>query len=259
MAITKPFYRNCRQFADGQYSEGGRWQYIVHFKYAKSPEQYVRAFLLIQKDLQDLFDYIEPGDKNLKCYSFRIHELLMRTCIEVEANFKAVLVENGYERKDEKGKNINLDIDDYKKLEKTHRLSSYQVKIPHWYGEKSIRTPFSSWSRAELYSPSWYQAYNKTKHNRHEEFHNANFENLIDSVCGLLVVLSAQFYREDFSPSEPCLALGGGHKDGMESGIGGYFRVSFPDDWPVDDRYDFDWNTLASEDEPFQKLDYSKI
>jgi hypothetical protein len=34
-------------------------------------------------------DYVEPADQNLNTYSFRIHELLMRACIEVEANCKA--------------------------------------------------------------------------------------------------------------------------------------------------------------------------
>lgn len=54
----------------------------------------MRAFLLVQKDLQELFDYVEPADKKLCCYSYRIHELLMRTCIEVKANCKAILSEN---------------------------------------------------------------------------------------------------------------------------------------------------------------------
>ena len=69
MSITRPYRRTCRQFKDGQYFEGGRWGYLLHPKFAQSPEHYVRAFLLIQKDLQELFDYIEPADKNIKCYS----------------------------------------------------------------------------------------------------------------------------------------------------------------------------------------------
>ncbi|WP_209025848.1 hypothetical protein [Legionella israelensis] len=263
MTISKPYHRNCRQFVDGHYSEGGRWQYIVHPNYAKSPEQYVRAFLLIQKDLHEIFDYIEPADKNHKCYSFRIHEVLMRSCIEVEANFKAILEENNYEKKDKSGKTLDMDIDDYKKVEKTHKLSMYKVKLPHWEGTKSVRTPFSSWKKPEKYSPAWYQAYNKTKHNRHTEFHHASFENLIDSVCGLLVLLSSQFCTEDFSPSEPGIAASGyGPKDGMESAIGGYFRIKFPDNWPHDERYDFnylEWIDLPEQEGLFQKIDYSKI
>ena len=88
MAITRPFFRTCRPFADGEY-ESEHSAYIRHPLYAKSPEHYTRAFLLIEKDVQTLFDYVEPADQNLHCYSFRIHELLLRTCVEIEANFKA--------------------------------------------------------------------------------------------------------------------------------------------------------------------------
>jgi hypothetical protein len=92
--------------------------YIMHPAFAKEPQHYIRAFELIQEDLLDLFDYIEPADVNLHCYSYRIHALHLRTCIEVEANCKAILKENGYPT----GSDWNMR--DYKKLEKTHHLSS---------------------------------------------------------------------------------------------------------------------------------------
>lgn len=256
MAINKPYHRNWRPF-----TSGGCSQYILHPKYAKSPTHYVRAFLLIQKDLQQLFDYIEPSDLNLKCFSFRIHELLLRACIETEANFRAVLQENDYEKKSEKGEPIDLNIDDYKKLEYTHKLSSYRINIPHWIGSKSTRVPFSSWSRPEQHSPSWYQAYNKTKHSRQEEFHHANFQNLIDAVCGLLALLSAQFFTNDFTSADGLILAGGyGPQDGMETAIGNYFRIKFPDNWSNEERYDFDsskWDAMANHDDPFQKIDFS--
>jgi hypothetical protein len=37
----------------------------MHPKFAVDPHHYVRAFLVLQKDLLELFDYIEPADKNL--------------------------------------------------------------------------------------------------------------------------------------------------------------------------------------------------
>src|SRR5438105_925061 len=127
MAINKPYRRNCRQFIDNTYSDSGQSRYIRDPRYAKEPEQYIRAFLLIQKDLIELFDYIHQADKNLKTYSFRIHQLYMRACIEIETNFKAVLKENNYKRISKKGKEIKLDMSDYCKLDITHRLSSYKV------------------------------------------------------------------------------------------------------------------------------------
>jgi hypothetical protein len=231
---------------------------MVHPKYSQSPSRYVRAFLLLLKDLQELFDYVEPADNNLSCYSYRIHALLLRACVEVEANCKAILKENGYIKKDKKGKDADMNMSDYKKLNLTHRLSSYQVKVPYWSGNKNIRTPFSAW--ATNGSLPWYEAYNTTKHDRLAEFQAATFEHLLDACCGVLVILSAQFETNDFSPGNTLLAVSGSNdNDGMESGIGNYFRVKFPDDWPQELRYEFDWQKLKNEPDPFQNIDYSKI
>ena len=250
MPVSRPYRRTCRQFVDGKYTEGGRWQYMMHPKFAQSPGQYIRAFLLLLKDLQELFDYVEPDDNNLACYSYRIHALLLRACIEVEANCRAILTENGYTKLG------RMDMTDYKKINATHRLSSYQVKVPYWSGTKFLRSPFSSWSTGNTLP--WYQAYNTAKHDRLAGFKQATFEHLLDAACGVLVILSAQFETNDFSPGDSLLALGG-PSDGMESGIGGYFRVKFPDDWPEDLRYEFDWQTLKNEADPFQLIDYSTI
>ena len=250
MSINRPYRRTCRQFADGHYTEGGRWQYMVHPSFAQSPEHYVRGFLILLKDLQELFDFVEPADKNLGCYSYRIHSLLLRACVEVEANCKAILKENGYSRSGD------WNMGDYKKIEKTHLLSSYQIIVPNWSGLQATRSPFLAWSTGSRLP--WYEAYNTTKHDRHSEFSKATFEHLIDAACGLLVLLSAQFETNDFSPG-PTLLSTEGPGDGTESGIGGYFRVKFPPNWPAELRYDFDWSKLGKEADPFQVIDYLKI
>ncbi|MEP6896240.1 MAG: hypothetical protein ABI986_11595 [Chloroflexota bacterium] len=250
MGVNRPYRRICRQFEYGTYTPPGGWAYIMHSKYANSPEQYIRAFLLIQKDLQLLFDYVEPSENNLNCYSYRIHELLLRACIEIEANFKAIFHENGFTKKGE------MTMDDYKKIEVSHRLSSYQIIIPVWRGQGNIRTPFLTWKEDK--TPSWYKAYNQTKHNRHEAFSMATFENMLDAVCGLLIVLSSQFWTHNFSPSG--MAIGwDGPDDGIDSAIGSYFRIRFPTDWSDEQRYNFNWQELKKEEDPFIKFDYSKI
>ena len=250
MTIPKPFRRTYRQFSDGHYNEGGRAQYVTHCRFAQAPEHYVRGFLLLLKDVQELFDYIEPAAANLDCYSFRIHSLLMRACIEVEANCKAILKENGY------SKNDDWNMKDYKKLNQTHFLSDYAVEMPVWTGADSMRQPFLAWSNNKALP--WYSAYNSTKHDRYASFPSATFRNLLDSCCGLLVLLSAQFGTHDFSPGDALFALEGPN-DGMESGIGGYFRVRFPSSIPEDMRYDFEWHKLRNEPDPFATIDYSAI
>ena len=254
MAIAKPYRRTCRQFSDGSYSEGGRWQYLLHRKFAKDPQHYVRAFLLLQKDLLDLFAYIEPASSNLQTYSHRVQQLLMRACVEMEANLTAILVENGYKKA-----SGDLTMQDYKLVNHSHRLSSYEVRIPGWQGDHEIRRPYAGWENSRPLA--WYRAYNKSKHNRHESFQLATFDALVDAMCGLIALLSAQFHDEDYSPREKSLSIGSSYSydtdDGMESAIGGYFRIRFPTDWPAADRYEFDWNELRKADDPFDEFDHS--
>src|SRR5450631_1928148 len=114
MPVTQPYRRNRRPFTNGDY-KGPSMDYVRHPKYSFSPGHYIRAANLIKKDLLELFDFVEPADQNLKTYSFRIHELLLRTCVEVEANCKAILLENGYH----KVKTIDLTMRNYYEIEKS--------------------------------------------------------------------------------------------------------------------------------------------
>jgi hypothetical protein len=126
MGEPKPFRRNWRPIVAGQRQS---LMYCRHPKFAKNAGQYVRAFSLLQKDMLELFEYVEPSDNNLTCYSYRIHALLMRVAIEVEANCRAILIENNFPKAADK-----LTMLDYRKLNASHNLSSYEVRLPVWHG-----------------------------------------------------------------------------------------------------------------------------
>jgi hypothetical protein len=230
--------------------------YLLHKHYATDPRHYVRAFLLLQEDVLDLFSYVEPSDKNLETYSHRIQQLLMRACVEVEANLTAIFLDNKY-----KAAQDNLTMQQYCLIDISHRLSSYEIRVPTWQGSKGVRTPFHGWNQGEPLP--WYQAYNKSKHNRHENFKLATFEALIDAFCGLNALLSAQFHDEDYFPGGKTLGLSGAcytydGDDGMEPAIGGLLRVRFPADWLHEQRYEFDWQELSALEDPFQNFDYAQ-
>ena len=247
MSIQRPFKRTARPFAKDKIEQGGLWRYILHKDFANSPEHYVRAYLIIQKDFLNLLDYIEPSDTNLKTYSFRIHELLLRICIEIEANCVAILSENGYI------KSGNWTMDDYKKINKSHKLSSFEVKLPVWKGVDNIRRPFENWKDHK--SLDWWEGYNKSKHDRHTEFERATFKNLTEAMCGLITILSAQFEDNDFSSEGFGIGMFG-NSDGMKSAIGGYFRIKYPLDWTEDKKYDFKWSDIENEPNPMGKYKY---
>ena len=260
MSHSKPFHRNYRGFVKGPNSGYSSQAYILDRGYSEAPEHYVRAFIMIQNDLQKLFEYIEPSDQNLAVYSYRIHELLMRTCIEAEANFKAILRENTYNPTNRNGDSRSekkWNIHDYRKVNKTHHLSTYRVYLPLWDGEKSVFEPFGHWENStEL---PWYQAYNKSKHDRKNKFKEANLENLLNSITGLLVLLSSQFGTKDFSPGNTLLAFEGSGYYCEEAALGEYFHIKFPDDWDESEKYEFDWSELKNQADRFQKINYDSF
>jgi hypothetical protein len=179
----------------------------------------------------------------------------MRSCVEIEANLTAILLDNEYGPA--RG---SLTMPQYHLIEFSHRLSSYEVRIPGWKGSAGLRKPFLNWKTN--HSLPWYQTYNKSKHNRHENFNLATFDSLIDAFCGLNVILSAQFFDEDYSSTGKSLGLSGDcyiyeGDDGMSPSIGNMLRIKFPTDWPSDERYDFNWPDLSELDDPFVNFNYS--
>lgn len=106
-------------------------------------------------------------------------------CIEVEANCTAVLIENGYSKKS------RWNMSDYYLLEKTHKLSEYEVMLPRWDGKYGKYKPFSDWAQNKALK--WYQHYNGVKHDIHTNFRHANIKNLIEATSGLVALLSSQF------------------------------------------------------------------
>lgn len=260
MSQSKPFHRNYRGIKPASNSGYSGCAYIVDREYAKSPEHYTRAFNIIQNDLIRLLEFIEPADENLITYSYRTHELLMRTCIEIEANFKAIFRENIFNPTDLQGRSrgeTSWNIRDYKRINKTHHLSSYKVIIPIWRGEKSIFIPFQDWDSGSALS--WYQAYNKSKHDRHNEFKQANFENLLNAISGLVVLLSSQFRTQSFSTGDSVRSLESNSYYETESAIGGFFHIEFPNDWDEEEIYDFNWTTLSNDSNRFEKINYDEV
>ncbi len=248
MAHLKPFKRNARPFTDGHYMNDGKWLYLRKPAFAEDGRRYIRAALLLQRDLLRVFEFVEPDQKNFSCYSIRIHELIIRTCIEIEANFKAILRENGYK------KSGDWNILDYRKIEVTHHLSKYRVKVPDFVDQDFTLSPFSDWTTKP--NPMWHNVYNATKHDRHKEFATADFETLLNAVGALFVLLASQFHTEDLSTGSDFLTLESGANGGFEPVAGGLFRVEFPKSWPDSERYEFQHSDISDDTSFFQSIEY---
>lgn len=258
MSFPKPFHRNYRPLVKRSNSGYNSWVYLTDHDYAINPHHYTRAFLMIQNDIISLFEYIEPSDLNLKTYSFKIYELLVKTCIEIEANFKAILRENFYEPKKKTGEVRNKsmwNINDFKKVNITHHLDDFEIIFPYWRGEQNKVKPFANW-KTNL-PLTWYQSYNSAKHNRDLNFEHANFENLLSAFCGLFALISSQFGKYSYSTGPSMLSTGSESYFKGQTGIGSYLRIDFPRNWLDNELYDFEWEKLKNEEEKFKKYNYN--
>lgn len=242
-----PYRRTARPFTDGGYQFSGKGKYLRCRAYAQDGRRYIRAAMLIESDLVRLFEYIEADAKNFPCYSFQIHSLIVRTCIEIEANFRAILSENGYK------KSGNWNITDFRKVESTHRLSEYRVKVPDFTDGSHFFVPFSGWMEAP--QPEWYTTYNSVKHDRHHAFASANFETLLNAVSALFALLASQFHTEGLVAGKDYLSLAEAWDDGFVSVAGSFFRVEFPKSWREEERYNFEYKDIRDEASFFKSLD----
>ena len=99
-----PFHRCYRPLVKRGNSDSFERCYLLDDDYAIRPYSYTRAFLQLQKEMEKLFLYIAPADKNLKTYSYHIHELL-------------IFAENHYSKQEK-----DLSIKDFWKIDVSHRL-----------------------------------------------------------------------------------------------------------------------------------------
>lgn len=243
MAISQPYSRICRPFADGHYIESIDSTYLRDPRYATDMIDLVRGYHLLEKQLYRLFNFIEPSDANLDCFSHELYALLLRASTEFEANARAILLANGYVARG------NLTMQDYYKINAASRLSEYKVTIPIWSGSHKRLIPLQGWTAGN--SLSWYQDYNAAKHDRAANFTKASLRNVIDAVAAVFCILFSQFHIFAFDPNHPVSMCSLDDSGNHWSHDASLLTIETPVSWGEADMYEFDWNALKHQVNPF--------
>lgn len=146
--------------------------------------------------LEEIFRSIHPHESNFETYGHQIRNLLILATTEVESSLTAILransvspLQNFYTTKD------------YVRLKKTLRLDEFEVSLSH-YPWLSPFSPFLDWDANQpTKSLSWYDGYNKIKHNRETEFQESKLEHSIRAVIAVHILLVSQFgYHATYNP-----------------------------------------------------------
>jgi len=154
---------------------------------------FLREYHLILQDFDKILGFVDPSDENEIVFSHRIFELLLRTCTALETVFKRVLKDQNY-----KINKSRLDIKDYFTVNSQYKLSEYEVMFDSWRSGTKIIKPFEAWNTGSYARLVWYQAYNDSKHDRDQNFKDANLKNLTSAIAGLTVLLHSQYKHDVF-------------------------------------------------------------
>lgn len=144
------------------------------------------ALKLLLTEMQDVFETVEPAEGNMQTYGHKIRELLLLAAMEVETSWTAVLRANGYTEPRPTTK-------DYVKLLAPMLLDSFGLTLRS-YPALPVHTPYRGWNvQAPTKSLGWYDAYNKTKHNREEFLGVATLGRAVQAVGAATIMFYAQF------------------------------------------------------------------
>lgn len=152
----------------------------------RAEEQALR--ILVEK-LDELLLFIEPTSAGLRSYSHKTRELLILACTEVENQWRALLTKAGH--RPSNGRSYTTE--DYVKLSPKTFLDEFQVGLRN-YDTCAPSKPFQNWNQSKpTQSLLWYDAYNKTKHNRDQHFPSAQLQVAIDAVAANIILYCTRF------------------------------------------------------------------
>ena len=162
------------------------------------------AYKRLERELLSLSEDIHFDDDQLKVYSSKIGDLLVRTVIEIEALAKNLFFAN--EGTQPEDRDLYFDTDCLKLLEDKWLLSKKQVMVvsPFFYFTKSGNRTLSPLQKASKRGTSgarWKQAYQAVKHDRINNLKKGNISNLLNALAALYVLnvydRGASFYLDD--------------------------------------------------------------
>jgi len=136
-----------------------------------------RYFLSLESEFNTSLRYVEYTKEQESVFSFEFARLLMLICSEMDVLFKVICDHiNNSANADSIGKYYGV-------ISTKYDITSEKIIIDR-YGLKLF--PFEDWNQDT--PPSWWTAYNKVKHRRHEHFSQANLGNVLQTIAGLFVL-----------------------------------------------------------------------
>jgi len=143
-------------------------------------------FVALSEEVQRTARYVEPTQENFKTYSVEFARLYLAICSEIDVVSKLLC------HKANPAAKLN-GINSYRPIivAKFQDFPSVEVRIPQ---SELLIIPWGDWRNGK--NPTWWGQHNKVKHERDKFFYEANLENTLNALAGLLVSVG-YLYAED--------------------------------------------------------------
>lgn len=157
----------------------------------------------LENEMVALTSEIRFDDNQMKVYSDKLLELLIRISVEIEAISKELYLTNGGEPTEHE-EDMYFDTVCLKYLEEKWNLGKKAVLIDGYgiaFGEENkLITPLYKANKRGTSGSKWKQGYQAVKHNRVKNFKEGNIWNCINALAALYV-LNIYYKNESFSLS----------------------------------------------------------
>jgi hypothetical protein len=148
-----------------------------------------QALRLLVERLDELLLYIEPDSNGLRAYSHKTRELLILACTEAENTWKHYMRLAGASPLG----GGDFTTKDYVRLLGALFLSEFEISLKPYGSVPPIR-PFLGWDpAAPTRSLPWYDAYNKTKHDRSTHFGESTLNNCLIAIAANVALFCVRF------------------------------------------------------------------
>lgn len=145
-----------------------------------------QALQLLVSRIEEIFTFVEPDSTTGMTYGHKMRELLILAATEAENHWTAVLKDCGHNK-------ARMTTNDYVRLQQPLGLAEYCVSLPQYPMVGDFR-PFLGWDpNSPTKSLPWYDAYNRTKHDRDGHFSDGTLQNCLSAVAANLVLFVARF------------------------------------------------------------------
>jgi len=152
------------------------------------------AYKAIEEDMLRVAEYIPLETRQYEVYSFKLADIIMRSCSYIESLFKDVI--RNQDLSDHPDQEM---IKDKKRKRRLTIKDLIEIFCDYWSLapiEVSIRRnndqlkPFKEFKNPDLDDkiPTWWQAYNKLKHDFYKEVEKGTLENALLSLSALFVL-----------------------------------------------------------------------